>query len=228
MPLLSALYAMDYEAVLNGKPAAGLFSRALLMLALSLRIGEGRSIEDRVNAFRLGVDRENPAKLLRLQFSDADGTEKEIAPAQFGRLRQIIAAQNGVKLESDEANPDIVKAKKDMESASAGRLDADLDTWISAVSALTGTPEEEIDDWPILKFQRRSDAIVRVLNFVVCGIGECSGMVSWPKGNPTPHPFFARLDGGSGILTPMGGSADGQRPPAPPQAAAIREVMKNL
>lgn len=228
VPLLAALYAMDYEAALSGKPATGLFSRTLLMLALALRLGEGPAIEERLNAFRIEVDRKNPARLLRLQFSDADGETKVITPVQYARLRQIIAAQNGIKLESDEANPDIVKAKKDMERSAESQLDADINVWIAAVSTMTGTPEEEIDTWPILKFQRRSDAIVRALNFVVYGIGEASGMVSYPKGNPAPHPFFSRLDGGNSVLSPMGGSADGKRPEDPTKTAAIREVIKSL
>lgn len=228
MPLLSALYAMDFEAVSNGKPATGLFSRALLALALSLRLGEGLTIEERMGLFEVAVDRENPAKLMRLRFSDVDGVEHEIVPAQYAKIRQIIAAQNGVHLESDMANPDIVKAAQDKASASAMQLDANIEDWISAISTLTGVEEEEIDDWPILKLQRRSDAIRRVLDFIVCGVGEVNG-TTWKGGNPTPHPFFARASNGNGVLTAMGGSADGTQQSAPPPAAtAIREITKNL
>ena len=227
MPLLSALYAMDFEAASNGKPATGLFSRALLCLALSLRIGDGKRIEERMSAFQVMVDREKPAKLMGLRFVDADGQIKEITPAQYANLRQIIAAQNGVKLEDDKANPDIVKAQQDMASASTMQLDMNIEDWISAISALTGTPEEEIDQWPILKFQRRSESLRRVLDYLVCGFGEMNG-TTWKGGNPNPHPFFAKAMDGNGVLTAMGGSADGKQP-APPQAAtAIREITRTL
>lgn len=227
MPLLAALYAMDYEAVSNGQQATGLFSRSLIGLALSLRIGEGQSVEERMKAFQVLIDRENPAKLVGLRFVDEEGQLKEIKPAQYAQLRQIIAAQNGVKLEDDKANPDIVKAQRDMESASTAQLDANIEDWISAISALTGTAEEEIDQWPILKFQRRSESLQRVLNYLVCGFGEMSG-TTWKGGNPAPHPWFARANNGNGVLNAMGGSADGTQP-APPQAAtAIREMTRIL
>ena len=227
MPLLAALYAMDYDAVSNGKPVTGMFSRSLLALALALRLGAGKTIEERTGMFQVMVDRENYAKLIGLRFTDAGGQEKEITPAQYTNLRKIIAAQNGVKLEDDKANPDIVKAQQDKASAASMQLDANIEDWISAISALTGVEEDKIDKWPILKLQRRSDSFNRILSYLVCGIGEVSG-TTWKGGNPTPHPFFARADDGNGILTALGGSADGKQP-APPQAAsAIREITRNF
>ena len=226
VPLLSALFQMDFEAACNGEPIIGLFSRALVGLALSLRLGEDKPMEERARAFQISVDPEHPERLMRLSFFDADGNPQEITPVQYARLRQIIAAQNGVKLESDKANPDIVKAEKDKAASNDIQLDANIEDWISAVSALTGEPEEEIDNWPILKFQKRSESIRRVLDFVICGIGECSG-TTWKGGNPTPHPFFAKIKQG-GILTALGGTADKSKS-APPQAAtAIKEITKNL
>lgn len=228
MPLLSALYAMDYKAVSNGESATGLFSRALLILALSMRLGQGLELEKRIGLFNVVIDRENPAKLVRLQFFSETGEMKIIEPMQYTTLRKIIAAQNGVKLESDTANPDIVKAQKDMASAGMTNLDANIDDWISAIAALTGTEDAEIDEWPILKLQRRSDSFFRILSYLVCGIGEVNG-TTWKSGNPTPHPFFARVNNGNGVLTEMGGSADGSQQSAPPKAAtAIREITKNL
>ena len=228
VPLLTALYQMDCEAILNEEQPTGLFSRALLMLALSLRLGEEQTIEERMRAFHVLIDRENPLVLQRLVFYDADGQEKEITPALFGKLRLIIAAQNGVKIESDTANPDIVKAQQDMASAGAINLDANIDDWISAVSALTGTAEEEIDDWPILKFQRRSDSFRRIIDYIVCGVGECSGMVQWPKGNPCPHPFFAKVQDGGGVLTAMGGTGYGSKPAPPKAGEAIRDFTRTI
>ena len=227
VPLLSALYAMDYEAVSAGQSATGLFSRSLLALALSLRLGEGQSIEARVGAFRIMVDRADPAKLMGLRFSDETGEEREITPALYAKLRRIIAAQNGVRLESDEANPDIVKAQKTKESANAVALDANIEDWIAAVSALTGADESEIDAWPILKFQRRSDSLRRVLDYLVCGFGEMNG-TTWKGGNPSPHPFFSRVRDGRGVLSALGGTGDGSQPAPPSAAGAIRDFTKQF
>lgn len=227
MPLLSALYQMDFEAACTGQQIVGLFSRALLMLSLALRLGEGKPTEERTRSFQISVDPAHPETLKRLSFSDDDGNQHEITPVQYARLREIIAAQNGVKLESDKANPDIVKAAKDKASLSELQLDANIDDWILAVSALSGYSEDDIDEWPILKFQRRSESYKRILDYIICGVGECSG-TTWKGGNPTPHPYFAKLQKGSGILTELGGRADGNKSAPPRAATAIQEITKKL
>ncbi len=221
VPLLSALYQMDYEAILSGETPSGLFSRALLALALALRLGEGLDAAERMKMIQFSVDRTEPQKLLRLRFTDGDGTEHEISPAQFKPLREIIAAQNGVELESDLANPDLVRAQKDMNTAGAPTLDANVEDLICAVSALSGTEEEEIDQWPILKLQRRAESYQRMIQYVVCGIGEVNG-TTWKGGNPSPHPFFRRAERNT-LLSELGTRSDGKIP-APPEAA--REVAK--
>ena len=165
---------------------------------------------------------------MRLRFTDRNGEEREITPAQYPKIRQIIAAQNGVKIESDKANPDIVRAAKLKASVSDIQLDANIEDWISAVASLSGSSEAEIDKWPILKFQRRSDSFRRIIDYLICGIGECSGMVSWPKGNPHPHPFFDKLTEGNGILSELGGTADGKSPAPPDAATALSAITQNL
>lgn len=228
VPLLSALYQIDFDAALSGKPITGLFSCAILMLALALRLGEGQEVEERTRRFQIIVDPEKPAKLQRLRFSDEDGAIREITPAQFARIRQIIAAQNGVRIESDKANPDIVRAEKDKASTGSIPLDINIEDWIGAISALSGVTEDEIETWPILRFQRRSQTYQRILDYVICGIGECGGMVSWPKGNPHPHPFFDRINEGSGILSPLGSASNGSDQAPPEAAEAIRSITQNL
>lgn len=216
MPLLSALYCLDHEAVMSGKTPVGLFPRALLVLALSLRLGEGLDPEGRVGLISAKVDRSDPARLLGLQFTDNDGKEHFIKPPQYRELRQIIAAQNGVHLESDEANPQIVQALKNAASGNI-QLDASVDALISAVAALSGTEEADIDEWPILKLTKRSETYRRILEYIVCGVQEGGG-ATWKNGNPVPHPFFEKLDNGSGLFTPLGGgSAD--------MPAGVRQIV---
>ena len=225
IPLLSALYRMDYEAAVGGETPTGLFSRTLLALALSLRLGEGEDIEGRIERFTVIVDREKPENLMCLRFTDQDGEEKEIRPVAYAKLREIIAAQNGVKLESDLANPDLVRAQK-LAGSGGVSLDANADDLISGVAALSGLDENDILDWPILKLEKRTRSYRKLLDYLICGIGEVNG-TTWNGGNPTPHPFFDRISDGSGFLKLMG--EDEKRKTAPPVAAQIvAEQSKNL
>lgn len=228
MPLLSALYAIDYDAVSSGQAASGLFSKALLGLALSLRLGEGQSPEERLGAFRIAVDREKPGKLLRLMFTDKDAATKEITPAQYQTIRQIIARQNGVSIEDETANPEIVKSRRDMQNSGASRLDATPDKLISIVAALSGTDEIEIYNWPIMKLEKYAANYERILSYIVCGVGEMSG-ATWKGGNPVPHPFYPRAEGSAGFASVFEGEAEdnekAQRLKA--QAQNIETQIKN-
>lgn len=196
MPLLSALYGMDFEAFQKGEPRVGLFSRCLLFLALSLRLGKGSEVAERTKLFTIIVDSEDPSQLKALRFTGNDGEEKEITPIMFQRLRPILAIQNGIELASEDANPDLVEAERDLAEMNGPDLDVSLDSLFSTVAAMAGIDEAEIDDWPILKLNRRQKAYSRVLNYVICGIGEAQG-TKWKGGNPYPSPFYDKVRGDS-------------------------------
>lgn len=208
VPLLSALYQMDYEMATSGEAPTGLFSRALLCLALALRLGEGKDIEKRLKMFRVVADTEKPEKLLEIRCT-VDGEEIiKITPQQFTNIRAIIAAQNGVKIESDRADPDLVQAEKDLAEMNGVPLDATIDDLISGVAALSGTEEAEIVEWPILKLTKRQRAFQRVLDYVICGIGQVNG-TTWKGGNPHPSPFFDKSEDGFGAHMALGAFAGG-------------------
>ena len=209
MPLLSALYLMDYEAALNGETPTGLFSRAMLALALSLRLGEGQSMMERLKVFRIVANPEKPEQLIALRYEDSEGETKEITPALFTKLRPIIAAQNGVKIESDNADPDLVQAEKDLAEMNGVSLCANIEDSVSAIALITGKDEAEIDDWPILKLLQRQRGFQRILDYIICGIGQVNG-TSWKGGNPHPSPFFDKADdGGFGAHMALGEFAGG-------------------
>lgn len=202
IPLLSALYQMDYEAALSHRIPTGLFSRATLLLCLSLRLGEGREIGERLKIMQVIIQRDNPANLVCLRFEDNAGETREIKPSQFQKLRKIIAAQNGVKLESDNANPDLVLAERDIAEANAPKLETSIDILVESAAALTGADENEIDNWPILKLLNRTDAVKRALDYLSCSIAEGQG-TTWKGGNPVPHPFYPKIRDDNGGLISM-------------------------
>ena len=208
LPLLAALYKLDYDAIADGEAASGLFSRALLFLALSLRLGEGRETEERMKLFRIAADQNDPSKLKSVRFPIDSGEFYELTPVKFARYRPIIAAQNGVALEADDANPELVQSERDIQSMNGPKLELRLEDMISAVSAMCGADEAEVYDWPILKLDRRKTAFQRVIDYIVCGINQGAGC-SWKGGNPVPSLWFDRVKDGSAALMPLGDFAGG-------------------
>lgn len=208
LPLLSALYKLDYTNLENGKAASGLFVRSLLALALSLRLGEGKEPKERVREFTIVCDSSNPSKLKALQFVLC-GEEKQITAVQYQRLRPIIAAQNGVEIPSDDVNPELAEAERDIANANAPKLDIRLEDLIAGVSALSGAEEEEIETWPILKLQNRQNAYRRAMDYTICAIAESQG-TKWKGGNPHPSPWFERIREESASLTPLESFAGGE------------------
>lgn len=208
MPLLSALYQMDFESASKGETPTGLFSRALLCLALSLRLGENEEIVTRMGMFQVVADHAKPEKLIGLRYIDSEGKQKEISPALFQRVRPIIAAQNGVKLESDKADPDLVQAEKDLAEMNGVSLNANIEDLVSAIALMSGADESEIEEWAILKLIRRQRSCQRILDYLVCGFGQVNG-TTWKGGNPHPSPFFDKAEEGFGAHIGLGEFAGG-------------------
>ena len=216
-PLLSAFYRMEYDAIQAGETPQGLLYRCILFLALSLGVGKGLAEEERVGRFRLTVDPENPARLMRLETTTDEGEPVKITPVQFQRLRPILAVQNGIDLPSDDANPDLVEAEREIAAQKGPKLDVSVETLVSSVALFTGTDEADIYRWPVLKLERRREAISRALHFLVCGIGEASGG-RFKGGNPCPSPFFDRVSDESVALVSLDSFAGGAGKQAVQQA----------
>lgn len=223
MPLLSAFFAVELQNKLDGKPSDGLFFRALLFLCLSLRFRTDLPLMERVErmANSVIVDAKNNARLIAVSI-EMDGEEKRLTPVQFQRLRPILAAQNGIKLESDDSNPELVQAERDIAEQNAPDLDYDIKHEIAFLSALSGTDESEVYDWPILKLRNRVGAFERVLGYLTFTIGELGGNVKYTHGNPVPSPVFPKAKRESSALIDMERFTRGQNvsvseaPPAVP------------
>lgn len=207
IPLLTAFWRIDREATISGEKTDGNFSRALLFLALALRITPDAEPLDRVRCFQAEYDRDNPNKLLSIRFRIGD-EEKKITPIQFQRIRPILAAQNGIKLFSDTANPELVQAEKDIADQNSPNLEMNLEDMICSIAAFTKTEETEIYDWPIKRLNNTASALRRAMDYIICGVGATQG-TKWKGGNPAPSPFFERAKGKSSALIATEQFADG-------------------
>ena len=202
MPLLQAYYAIDIESVADQQLPTGLLARAMLFLALALRIGAGESAEARIKRFRIRTNPNDYRRLTALIYSP-DGEETvEITPILFQRILPILAAQNGLTIHADTENPELLHAESVLEAKRAMDIDVSIEALVSGVAALSGAEEDEIYSWPILKLQERQRSIKRALDYLICSSAEAQG-TTWKRGNPVPSPFFPRRQSGSVAAIPM-------------------------
>lgn len=209
MPLLAAYYKMEYDAMERGEETVGLLSRALLMLALSLRLGRGKALDERLKAFRCKVDTKDPSRLTAVEFVLHGEELWRITPVQFQYLREIIAAQNGIELTPPEANPELVEAQRELAEMNGGaKLSGDLWERVATVAALEHAEEEDIESWPVLKLQTKAKTWQRILGYMTCTIAEARG-TQWKRGNPWPSLFYDRVSEGNTALRPVEESTRG-------------------
>ena len=224
-PLLSAYFKIDSGQV-EGLEPTGLFSSALLALVLALRLKPGRSIEERLNAFREGVliDPNDPTRLKRIRCYINGEEMIDITPVTFQKIRPIIAAQNGITLRDDLDNPELVDAEKDLADKSAN-LDMSVEGFVTSTALVAGVDEKEVYNWEILKMHNRLSAAKRVLDYMICGIGESQG-TKWKGGNPHPHPWFEKQKEGNAGLMPIESFAGGQGVSAINEATQRQTLQK--
>lgn len=191
-PLLQVYYELDLLPVVLGKnqKPSGLWGCAMLALALSMRLGQGLPPEKRMLQFQPMIDGNNPKRLKAVR-TVLNGEEiVDITPVQFQRLRGIIAAQNGVKLEAEEANPELVQAERYL-SAMGARLNVCFDDKLTFVAGKLNKRKSELFDWTIKEVDDCEAVFTRELMFVVNSIGGAFGGFK-NGGNPTPHPFYEK------------------------------------
>ena len=208
MPLLQAFYSIDMESLSEAKLPSGLFARAILFLALALRLGRGDSTENRLRRFKVRVSPNDVKRLVAISF-DIDGEERyDITPVKFQRWLPILAAQNGIALADATDNPALLKAEEVIQAKKGVDVDVSLEAAVSSVALFSGVDDESIYDWPILKLTHRRQALQRAMDYMICGIGEAQG-AKWKHGNPVPSPFFPRKKEGSVAAIPMSEFAGG-------------------
>lgn len=208
VPLLQAYYAIDINSLVDAHLPSGLLARAMIFLALALRVGRGEPIESRIRHFKVKASPQDVTRLISLAVN-LDGEELyEITPVKFQRWLPILAAQNGLVLPSDTDNPELLRTEGILISKQNVDVDISIEAVVSSVATLSGMDESAIYDWPILKLDNRRQALQRTLDYVICGIGETQG-TKWKHGNPVPSPFFPKKKGGSIAAIPMDEFAGG-------------------
>ena len=221
IPLLSAFFKMDLQRAMAKETPTGLYTSAAVSLVLALRLAEdGKDVLEACKGFVPITSQNDPLKLKALAFQDASGNARTITPSQYSKIREVIAAQNGIEIHDVLDNPELVQAEHDLAEKQASKVKPNLSDMIVAAATIAGIEEEEVYSWPVLKLTRRLDMHRRILDYQICAIAEGSG-ASWKGGNPTPHPFFAKEKEGSSSLIGMDKFAGGRGLQAMQEAGAF-------
>ena len=189
-PLLQAYYTLELDAAKNRQPGSGLFYKCILFLLLAMRVGNGLPSEKRIELVDLELQANDPTRLKSVLIF-ANGEVKRITPMQFQRLRPILAAQNGIELVSENANPELVQAERDLAEMNAPKLQYRVETLKATIATFSGADEADMEEWPILKLLLRRDAVQRLAGYITCSFAEAQGG-KWKHGNPFPSPLYDR------------------------------------
>ena len=189
-----ALFAIAIDGkdvVVNGDVVAKAddWLRFMMLLCASFRI----PLQHMRNCFSFNVDRNDKRKLVSIsvtQFMETEENLEALDVSDLIGLREIIAKLNGRKLPDESENAELAQADADIRSQSGIRLDINLDSLLASVARDQRVRIKDLFSWTIYEFELIRAAIERERRFTVYGIGENSGMVKFPKGNPFPSIFF--------------------------------------
>lgn len=200
-----ALFAIAIDGkdvVVNGEVVARAndWLRFLMLLCASLRI----PLEQMRNAIGFNVDKNDKRRLAFVtvkQFMETEENLEALDVSDLISLREIIAMLNGRKLPDESENAELAQADIDIRSQSGIRLDINLDSLLASVARDQRVRIKDLLLWTIYEFELIRSAIERERRFTVYGIGENSGMVKFPKGNPFPSIFFDKPAESSAVIS---------------------------
>ena len=200
-----ALFAIAIDGkdvVVNGEVVARAndWVRFLMLLCASLRI----PLEQMRNAIGFNVDKNDKRRLAFVtvkQFMETEENLEALDVSDLISLREIIAMLNGRKLPDESENAELSQADIDIRSQSGIRLDINLDSLLASVARDQRVRIKDLLPWTIYEFELIRSAIERERRFTVYGIGENSGMVKFPKGNPFPSIFFDKPAESSAVIS---------------------------
>lgn len=222
LPVLDAFYRLDLEEKQNTGMTRGLVGSVVLLLKLALRLGAITDEKSLACGVQIIPDEQKPGRLREIVFFDEYGDSISVSPATFQQIRPILAAQNGVDMPSDTANPEILEMERLMALKDMKDLDPKLTDKIIFVAQGSGVPEEEIWKWPILKLERHAALLRRRLDYLAVTTGQMSGMVKFTDGSPVPSPYWARKRGLASLQS-LGAVGNGAAEAAVKNAEARKE-----
>ena len=149
------------------------------------------------------VDNQDKTRLRSVSIRQIAENEESVELLDLNDLstiRRIIAEMNGRKLPDESENAELAQAEMDMRSSGTTSLDFNLDSLLASVARDQRVRIKDLYEWTIYEFELIRSAIDRERKFTVFGIGENSGMIKFPKGNPYPSIFFDKPAGISGVI----------------------------
>lgn len=198
---LFAIAVLGENVEVNGEIVArpNDWVRFLSLLCASCRIP--------LNAMRacigFNVDNRDKTKLRSVSIRQTAENEEVVElldTNDLSEIRRIIAEMNGRKLPDESENAELAQAEVDMRTSDAKLLDYNLDSLLASVARDQRVRIRDLYEWTIYEFELIRSAIERERRFTVFGIGENSGMVKFPKGNPYPSIFFDKPADISGVI----------------------------
>ena len=199
---LFAIAMAGEDVVVNGEVVArpSDWKRFFTLLCASARI----PIEAVEHSIKINVDNRDKTILRSvkiLQFTENEQNEETLSVNDLVSLRSIIATLNGRSLPDESENTELAQAEIDAKMSAGAMLDFNLDSLLASVARDQRIRIRELSDWTIYEFELIRSAIERERKFTVFGIGENSGMVKFPKGNPYPSIFFDKPADVKGVIS---------------------------
>lgn len=198
---LFAIAMNGEDVVVNGEVVArpSDWIRFLYLICASTRI----SVESMRSCIGFNVDNQDKTILRSIwirQIAENEEVVETLSVADLISLRRIIAEMNGRKLPDESENAELAQAEIDVRSSGSKSLDFNLDSLLATVARDQRVRIKDLYNWTIYEFELIRSAIERERRFMVFGIGENSGMVKFPKGNPYPSIFFDKPANVSGVI----------------------------
>ena len=199
---LNAIFSLEIDSVKDKGENIGLFTRAIALFMLSLRIESDirQFVEKQIMFKKVGKDDFVIDRIIVEQ----NNKRVEIKSIDFStKIRKLIAEQNGVELPEENINVELIKGQEELGELNSNKvkLNASIDSLISSVAYNSKISEREIDDWTVREFENRRKAIERDKKYTLYGQAEMSGMVSFKKGNPFPSWCYDSVDESMGTMS---------------------------
>lgn len=195
LPYLQALYAMDYDAVKETGQPMGFTAGLLTMLALSMRFPADALLK------QAGMEYSDEEQRLvaAVRFRAGENILR-LTPADFDRIRPVIAAQNGLELPDEAENADLVEADNDIAARGSVSVKADYRTLMASVARDQRCRVRDLMDYTIREFTDLKNAIEREKNYTLCKMAEYSG-VTFKGGNPCPSWCYDAAEKGTSLIS---------------------------